>query len=239
MYRFVVTHLSKLNPFALLLILSLLSTPFQLPAQCCYQPEEEPDCCEDNSNFQNRALIIGGAAIAGGVIGAVIGNSNHHHPSSGSRGPSGSSGEPGPVGPVGPVGPGFANDPGQTLTFNLSVEILGDEHIFSAILTPFVTGPDGSTVEGTPVLLTNVIITDLEVPFAPISIDNPVFGQYQTGIQIAGNNFVPLPATLRGNVIATRDGSTTNLAEISFETPTFVQQLQGAMLFSYGQNNIP
>ncbi len=243
MYCTLFSQLKKLKPLAFLLILSLFSNPFQLRAQShYYHPCEEVDCCQDNGNFQNKALIIGGAAIIGGVIGAVIGNSDHHHSSSGSRGPSGSSGEPGPAGPTGPVGPpgpGFTNDPGQTLTFNLSAEIFGDEHIFSAILTPFVTGPDGNTVEGTPVVLTNVIITDLEVPFDPILINNPVFGQYQAGIQIVGNNPVALPITLSGNVIASRDGSTTNLVDISFETPTFSQQLQGALLFSYDQQNIP
>ncbi len=249
MYRVFFSQLNKLKPLAFLLTLSLLSTPFQLRAQShCYQPcEEEVNCCQDNGNFQNKALIIGGAAIVGGVIGAMIGNSDHHHSSSGSRGHSGSSGEPGPTGPTGPVGPpgaGFTNDPGQTLTFNLSVVIVGlpqiidDGQHFSGTLIPFVTGPDGNTFGNTPVVLTDIPLYHEEF-FAPIVIDNPVFGTYQAGVQIAGENSYSFQSTLYGDVIASRNGSTTNLLVNNFEIPEAGQQVQAELLFSYDQQNIP
>ncbi len=232
------SQLKKLKPLAFLLVLSLFSTPFQLRAQFhCYQSCEEVDCCQDNGSFQNRALIVGGAAIIGGVIGAVVGSSNHHHSSSGRQGPSGSSGEPGstgPVGPVGPPGPGFTNDPGQTLTFNLSTLIL-DEGSFSGTLIPFVTGPDGNTVEGPPVVLIDVPSSHNE-DFDPIVINNPVFGQYQAGVQ-ATDGSMYATIYVNGMVEASRDGSTTGLANVQFQITD--QQMQGALLFSYDQQNIP
>ncbi len=238
MYRVFFSHLKKLKPLAFLLVLSLFSTPFQLRAQShCYQPYEEVDCCQDNGNFQNKALIIGGAAIIGGVIGAVIGNSDHHHSSSASRGPSGSSGEPGPAGPTGPVGPpgpGFTNDPGQTLTFNLTANIFL-EGSFSGTFIPFVTGPDGSTVEGPPVVLIDVSSNHSE-DFDPIVINNPVFGQYQAGIQLTDSTEFSF-VDVEGNVEASRNGSTTDLPGIEFQITG--PQMQGTLLFSYDQQNIP
>lgn len=234
MYCALLSQLKKLNLFSFLLVLSLLSTPFQLKAQSpCYQSCEEANCCENNGNFQKRALLVGGAAIVGGILGAVIGNSDHHHSSSGSRGPSGSPGEQGPTGLVGPSGPGFTNDPGQTLTFNLSTGLEAEGGIFSVTLIPFATGPNGMTVEGAPVILTDISLPYYE-NFDPIVINNPVFGQYQIGVQaINTDSPYSIITTFTGNVVASKNNSTTDLGFLTFDSPDIGQELQGSLLFSY------
>lgn len=242
MHRFF-TDLNKLKPLALLLVISLLSTPFQLPAQCCYQPvEEELNCLPDNDCSRNQYLIIGGAALVGGVIGLIAGNSDHHHSSSGSRGSTGSPGEPGPTGPVGPVGPGpnFPVDSNQSLTFNLSFEIPTPEAItissigYTGTVTPFVTRPDGATQQGPAIDLVS-FTGNMICP--PILVDNPPFGNYLIGLQFTANSGPNWQdAYLSCDINASRDGSLTNLNEFYLSISNSGNQSQGTFQFTYASN---
>ncbi|WP_059062100.1 hypothetical protein [Candidatus Protochlamydia naegleriophila] len=117
-------------------------------------------------------------------------------------------------------------------------QIIDDGQHFSGSLLAFVTGSDGNTFGGSPIVLTDVPLYHEEF-FAPIVIENPVFGQYQVGVQIIGYNSNSFDATLRGDVDVSRDGSHVFLQDMRLNTPPSGLELQTVLLFSYDQRNIP
>lgn len=241
---------------------SLWTIPNPVVAQSCCQ---EDDCCRGGGWWSNgngrTALIIGGAAVVGGVAGAIAGNASAGGKGhSGSRGPRGFTGDPGATGPAGPfvVGPTgatgatgatgpspFTADTDETLTFTVDLIVPGPIVLGSALtITPFVTAPDGTTTEGTPVTfpagLPGIAAGTLSFPIP--TINDPLFGTYHVGLNFnPAGGLVGLGVTLEATAFASRDGSTTALGEPSFvlAVDPGATQAQRIREFTYDPNNVP
>jgi hypothetical protein len=204
--------------------------------QCC-ETSDSPQCCESNGFWDTVKVPLIGivAGIGGGIIGAeIIGNDRGHH---GHDGSSGSQGPAGPAGAAGPQGPGFPADTGQTLTFTLT-GLFPASPLGSVTARPFVTGPNGVTIEGPAVV---PLTGGGTINFAPIVFPNPPFGFYNFGLSITNTSAVTLAGiTLNGTLVtASRDGSVTSeltpLAGVSISPG----ESQISSTFTYDTANVP
>lgn len=200
----------------LLMAMLLTSIPANAQELLMQDCEKEESCLHWGT--RSTAILLGGALLAGGVAVAALSKQRD-----GGRGPKGH------TGPTGPAQPDFTTDEGQTLTVNferLNV-ILGSDTIGTVAdlsIVPYVIAPNGDYFEGE---ITNVVIpiqvSELFAQFASLIIPNPVFGNYEIGVQINFNEIssgnVPTTLTfssinLVSTVIASRDDSTTIASEI-------------------------
>lgn len=234
--------------------ISMLMTPLSIAGQendneiQTYHDCDEPSCPQQWGT-KSTAILIGGALIAGGV---AIATAN----SSWQKGHSGS------TGPVGTQGPqlNFTADEGQSLTFNFdSLETLFSSADITTVanvtIIPFVVDPNGNVIEGTPVpqaLVRNS--TNPILSFGTIVIKDPVFGNYQGGVQMTFDtirNGVNTPITITSveyrlllSILASRDNTTTFTTErdVSFAFTITINdgnKTQTSADYGYDPKNIP
>lgn len=185
----------------------------------CCQPCEAPCEAPCQSGWGNGWVLLGAAALgaaAGAATGAAVGGGR------GKRGRHGTDAE----------NP-FVSDVGQALSFNfvlaLSLDVLG------AVITPFVSTPDGRVISGTSQVAT---ILGLAIPQS-IVIDNPVFGTYTAGYQTTGG-VVTLTAAPIVTVSASRDGSLTSIGLVTVGLGLLLETgSQTFGDFTYGAEPIP
>lgn len=200
-------------------------------SQCC----EEEECC--TSIWDSKAATWIGSALIGAAAGAGAG----YAAGKGNKGSTGNTGAAGPAGLTGPAGatgatgatgaPGtFAVDTGETLTFNSALTVAVG---IGATVTPFVSQPDGTVLLGAPVVLLLGIN-----PFPPFVIADPQFGEYAVGVQMDAT-LLGITATLLQNAVATRDSSTTIIANAEPALALLGSQSQTSVNFVYGGPNVP
>lgn len=197
-----------------------------------YYDDNECDPCCSNGCWDTvkNALIIGAAAVGGGVVGALIVKDGHD-------GDDGDTGPAGPTGATGPSGAGFIEDTGQSLTFTIS-SLFPASPAGSVTVIPFITTPNGVTIEG-PSLISPTLGGTIN--FAPIVVSNPVFGFYNFGLSILNTSATTLAGiTLNGTLVtASRDASVTSeltpLAGVSIAPG----ESQVSNTFTYGPANVP
>lgn len=200
---------------------------------CC----EEEECCAAPACDSNVWCWIGGALL-GAAAGAGTGyaaSQDGRRGRTGDPGPTGPAGLgiPGPTGATGATGaPGtFAFDAGETLTFNSAFTVAAG---VGGTVTPYVSEPDGTVTEGTPV----VIAALGAIVFPPIVITDPEFGEYNFGIQI-DSTVIAVTGTLTENIVASRDASTTLVANATPVVSNLGTQSQTSEDFVYGPTNVP
>lgn len=189
------------------------------------------ECCDTGCCFWDtiKVPLIGVVAgIGGGLIGGAISSSNGHD---------GHDGDPGATGATGATGPGFTADTGQSLTFILT-SLFPASTPGAVTVIPFVTRPDGITIEGAPLVAPAAGGT---VVFPALLVTDPVFGFYNFGLSIANTSSTTLAGiTLNGTLVnASRDASSTNeltpLAGVSIAPG----ESQISSTFTYDSANIP
>lgn len=226
------------------------------------------DDCESPANGWccKAGVILGGLGLIAGTVALVECYSHKCHSGSsslaigpqgapgpaGPQGPSGSDGATGPTGPTGATGTDpFIPDDGQELTFtptSLALTFtLSVGTTLSGTITPFVVTPDGSVIEGTQTNANLLVSPATITTFGLIpSITDPVFGDYQVGIQFlnttVGVNITSLTANLEAQVVASADSSTTVVIESDNGATAAVssgQQFHVIADYAYGQTNVP
>lgn len=227
---------------------------YEADQACNAQADYESSDCQTSPCYTGTALTLGGAVVVAGVVGYLAGHHNDHSHSSGSRGcdgcsgttgsegpigpvgPTGPIGPPGPLGPTGPAGEGpFMPDIEQTLTFDFTIDLVSIESGTTTI-TPFVSHPDGRVIEDTPIVVT---IADTGSILTPsLSVENPVFGTYNVGLNIITTNS-PSTIHLTTEATASRNNSVTLVLDLpSLIIPANLEtQIPG--LFVYGSINVP
>jgi hypothetical protein len=201
----------------------LLSQHSPLSAECC--------CCscEDDAagiwwsrGAGRMALIAGGVVILGAAAGAIAGYSaSKGHCSSRSNGPSADVVPPVNV-PQPVVSPYYSSSycssdyrakapqktsslseqDALTIHFDLSMDSASHDTL---VAFPFVTCPDGSTVEGAPVYLSQ----DASQPnIAPLIISSPAAGTYAIGARYSSKGNVKAMPELETIIVSSKDGST-------------------------------
>lgn len=235
MNRFLGNFLSQSAVLGMVLVSLLPSSQAQANARrdCC-----EEECC-DTGCGSNVWSWLGGAALgaaAGAATGAAASNGKRGHRGDpgpiGPQGIQGIQGFPGATGATGATGaPGtFPVDTGQTLTFNQAFTVATG---VGATVTPYVAGPDGTVIEGTPVVIAAAGL----IAFPPIVVTDPEFGEYNAGIQVDAT-LVGVTGTLLENAVATRDGTTIFANSIPVAVTLGTQQ-QVNDDFVYGPTNVP
>lgn len=158
------------------------------------------------------------------------------------RGPTGLQGIQGPVGPTGPSP--FVPDVGSVLTFTNAFEP-GGALPAGSTLSPFVVAPNGVVFPGTPIVADGILTDFL---FSPITVSNPVFGIYHTGVQVTlSADFSPGLINVTSQVNSDRAGPApakiTVVGEEDSLLPVFPlvtgNQYQSTADFTYGPGNIP
>lgn len=196
---------------------------------CC----EEPQCCESSSFLSGKGLCLIGGAALGAAAGAATGyaaSSDGHRGHHGERGRRGPTGDPGATGATGAAF-AFPADIGQSLTFNFVLTVTAGD--VSTTVTPFVSLPDGTVIEGG----AQAVVIGVNT-LTPIVITDPLFGTYTSGVQVV-SGFVALGATLLETVVASRDGSTTLIANTTPVVATAANESQTTVDFVYGANPVP
>lgn len=204
---------------------------------CCEQPCDPCDPCCESSIWDSKAFIILGSIALGAAAGAAVGAAISHgkHGSSGDLGPDGETGATGTTGTTGTTGPSpFVADIGETLSFDMTLDI-GTDIAGPGTVTPYVTQPDGTTIEGPAV----VVLATGAVPIPPIVITDPQFGTYTWGVQYSsGLLSATSTTTLSADITASRDGSVTSVI-----APPVVflgsGQAQQSANFVYDPANVP
>lgn len=220
---------------ALFALVSTTALPTDLSAGSC-----DP-CCEEESFWcSTKGCLIGGAllgAAAGAGTGYAAGHSSGHRGKTGFTGPAGPAGLPGPTGPTGATGPTgpagtFAVDTDETLTFTpaLNVTVSG----IGATVTPFVSLPDGTVIEGTPTVIAAIGVNN----FPPIVVDPAMFGEYAAGFQIAGGP-LGITAALIETVTASRGPVTTLVVNPTPAVVLLNTNGQTSVNFVYGDPPVP
>lgn len=200
-------------------------------SNCC-----EDECC-DTGCGSNVWCWLGGAALgaaAGAATGAAVADGKRGHRGEiGPVGPIGPMGLPGVAGPTGPTGPAgtFPIDVDETLTFNIGFDVTAG---IGATVTPFVAQPDGTVLEGTPVVIAGLGL----IAFPPFVIQDPEFGEYNAGIQVDAT-LIAVTGTLEENAVATRDSSTTVFGNLISVGVAIATQEQINADFVYGETNVP
>jgi hypothetical protein len=152
----------------------------------------------------------------------------------GPAGPAGAQGPQGLAGPIGPTGPAgtFAVDTANTLAFHYTINAsIG----LGATLTPFVSLPDGTVIESTPIIITLLNIGLPQILTIPVS--NPPYGSYTVGVQ--NNGFIAVTATISETVLASRDNTTTSLLNLTPLISLLGSQTQSSAEFVYGAAPVP
>lgn len=192
-----------------------------------YDCSEEPIPCpppHKRSIFDSKTACVIGSAIIGAGIGAGVALAVQNE-----RGHKGSEGVEGATGPAGE----FPSDTGESLTVNFTLGLM--DLVAEGVLVPFVTGPDGVTVEGPAI---NYAPNSMPV-IAPIVISDPAFGFYNIGLQFTGAN---LAGTyfIMAMVVASRDGATTFI-QYGSQTISMigVTETQFNNTFTYDPDNVP
>lgn len=207
------------------------------------EEQENKSCCLT----EYGAPFLAGALVAGGV--ALLAVNHCRDGSDGNTGPTGSSAS-------------FSDDEGQTLAFDFSsleltfefgnLNVTTVEYPFSVVLTPFVIAPDGTITQGESVTSQTTVdgctqtlsIADL----GTIIIDDPVFGGYDSGVQISIPDAESLSEIcgytellLRVDVTASRDDSETTIygSEYSYVDSKPSSQYQIIADFGYSCEEIP
>lgn len=212
-------------------------TAQDIPEPCC---QEE---CESRMTLVNTLPFIGGALIAGGA--AIALNKGSHDGHSGPKGNTGGQ-------------PNFDENKGQFIIFNfLDLDLMGVADVditqdgLALTLQPYVTLPNGTTIEGeaVPMVATSQDSVSFQFILAnanlgPLRVSNPVEGTYKAGVQIVnitpGVNAFDLTTALRVDVFTSRDDKWTTTLErdIIFANPASPLptngQLQVATNFVYG-----
>jgi hypothetical protein len=223
--KFLVTSISALSILLGTNQATAQTTAFQ------YEGEEE---CRPCCLTSGAGPLLAGALVVGGV--AIVAANNCRDGSDGNTGPTGSSAS-------------FSEDEGRILTFDFSSLSLDFEFNLTpavaapnldpidVILTPFVTSPDGATIQGEPVTAQLypdgnrlvLVINDL----GSIIIGDPVFGRYGPGVQILIPEASTLPVIsgyteflLTVNVTASRDDSATTVYESDYSYDSTVPSNQ-------------
>ena len=244
---------------------SMLIVPNDVSAQdgcgsrsngCCAPAEEE--CCA-SGGWGSSFLVLGGAAAAGAIAGYFAGQSNGHR---GKKGRKGLQGDPGTncVVPVRPsssssssssdsslagISGDFVRD-GTVLTFSFPLTDTVEVGLNAGTVTytPFVSLPDGTVVEGTPVSFTGPTAT-VDLTFPPIMVP-AMTGTYTVGVQVSSRGTVRgldiVGMGLAINVFAPRDGSNTTfmLGAVDFLLPIITgSKAQASVDFTYGAPPVP
>jgi len=225
------------------------STNYVYDASQCHPPSEPP--CPPSIFDSKAVLILGSSLIAAGVgagIALAVQNSRRGRSgtdgTNGTNGIDGTNGTNGANGATGPAGVSFISDTGQTLTFNFFLET--PPAGLTGTARAFVTLPDGTTSEGGSVSYTSGAGPGT---MPSITISNPLFGFYNAGVQLITASATGLgggaPYTLRINVFASRDGSTSYLPAgigdtlILPATTPVITEAQLDVSFTYDPANVP
>lgn len=202
------------------------------------------DCCEDEccapACESNMWCWLGGALL-GAAAGAGTGYAASQDGKRGRRGDEGPAGPggiglPGPAGATGATGatgaPGtFEADEGETLTFNSVLNVTAG---IGGSVIPFVSFPDGTVLEGAPVPITVLG----PIVFPPFVIQDPVYGEYNVGVQ-TDSSLIAVSGSLVNNAVASRDSSTTIFANLTPVISLLGTQTQTSEDFVYGPVLVP
>lgn len=169
----------------------------------------------------------------------------------GATGTIGATGATGTIGATGATGAtgssSFVTDAANSLTFSFVPLDLSSTVPFGPVTAiPFVTYPDGTTVEGNPIIREGLNIITLNPAAITIGAANPpllIYGTYQVGLNIispSGTTLFISTLGLGNTVTATRDGSITFVSGVGLSAgPLTTTQTQLINDFTYDSANVP
>lgn len=226
--------------------------PAQMPAvaiamDCCEEDECEPTYC-----WRKFFPFIGGA-VAGGAIAVLAcreGHRKHGDSSGASKSSLGPTGPTGPAGAAGTNGTGFTPDNGHSLTFNFRDVQFTPTPIPTtangASILPFVVEPNGTMIESGTATRVTINTSPFTVPnLGTLIVTNPFFGEYHAGVQVTFDTpatFTSMIITLRADVTASRDSSTTTTLETDTNVTAFpatASEVQVQTDYAYGPADVP
>ena len=252
-------------PFTLLLICVQLTSLASAKADVVIEENKRIPLLVGGAAFVG---VLAGGAIVG--LASKHRHHHHHSSSSNcvvqcSTGPQGPQGQVGPPGPQGlqgipgvqgiqgfqgnqgfqgPPGPSpFVADVGELLTFTIVATITNTsltDTLDDVTFIPFITLPNGVTIEGTPSIPSIDPDSAATFSFDAIMVPNPPFGQYLIGVQA-----IPTPATVSYEqmirsvfIAASRDASNTVMGS-STSINVSGSQSQVTIEFGYDPLNVP
>ena len=176
----------------------------------------------DPSICDSKAVLVLGSALIGAGVGAGVALAVHNQ-----------RGRTGDEGPAGDSGVSFVADTDQQLAFSFDADF--PDVGTAGTLIPFVTGPDGVTVEGPAVAYP----AGASFPvIADIVILNPLFGFYNVGFQLFSTDTAGT-YNMDVTVSASRDSSSTVIQFGNNTGSVGSTQAQFGTTFSYDPDNIP
>lgn len=237
LYHKVSSQLALLSMFAL----AFAPANHAFAAECCPVNNdccEQDDCCDPCGGggfFGGKWGSLLGAAVlgaaAGAATGAAVSSSKHGH--RGHNGATGATGATGAIGATGATGAAgtFAND-GTTLTFDFA--ILAATVIGAGTIVPYVSEPDGTVIQGTPIAISPTLIGASPT----ITVSPALFGSYEAGVLFNGDG-IGAGSLIDIHVDSSRDGSTTTIINAGVFTPLVGNQSETNVAFVYGAAPVP